>query len=164
MNKRDKSSDAHVIRNLHPSSLIESRHFLQQARDLGMTEDELLGAIRAMLADRTMRRYGAVVRHRSIGYTSNVLVAWNVPNERIEEFSSVIDSLNEVSHGYERARYPQWNYNVYTMIHGHSESECLEIVERIASTLGLSDYTLLFTRRELKKCTLDVPALLAVTK
>ncbi|MGZ4913000.1 MAG: Lrp/AsnC family transcriptional regulator, partial [Halobacteriota archaeon] len=81
--------------------------------------------------------------------------------ERIEQFSSVIDSLNEVSHGYERARYPQWNYNVYTMIHGHSESECLEIVERIASTLGLSDYTLLFTRRELKKCTLDVPALLA---
>jgi len=161
MTEREKAPNAHLLSNLHPSPVIESRHFLRQAAELGMTEDELLEAIRAMLADRTMRRYGAVVRHRSIGYTSNVLVAWNVPSGRIEDFSSVIDSIDEVSHSYERARYPEWDYNVYTMIHGHSEDECRETVERIANALGLSDYTLLFTRRELKKCTLDVPAVLA---
>lgn len=161
MNEREKAPDAHLLSNLHPSSAIESRHFLRQAAELGMTEDELLEAIRAMLADRTMRRYGAVVRHRSIGYTSNVLVAWNVPSDRIEDFSSVIDSIDEISHGYERARYPEWDYNVYTMIHGHSEDECLETIERIANALGLTDCALLFTRRELKKCTLDVPAVLA---
>ncbi len=161
MTERANSHDTRIVRGLHPSSTIERRPFLQRAQDLGLEEDELLEAIQALLAGGTMRRYGATVRHRSMGYTSNVLVAWNVPDERIEEFTSVIDLLDEVSHGYVRTRYPEWDYNVYTMIHGHSKDECLGTVEHIADALVLDEYVLLFTKRELKKCTLDVPALLA---
>lgn len=146
-----KAQDARIIRGLDASLAIESRPFLQRAGELGLTEDELLDGVRRLLAEGIIRRYGAVVRHRSLGYTSNVLVAWNVPDERINQFKAVIDVLDEVSHGYERTSYPEWNYNVYTMIHGHSEGECLATVKRIAYALELSEYVLLFTKKELKK-------------
>lgn len=162
MTRRNNTRDARIIRALQPSLTIESRPFLQRARELGVTEGTLLRTIRSLLADGIIRRYGAVVRHRFVGYTSNVLVAWRVPNEKIEEFQAMILVIDEVSHGYERTRYPEWDYNVYTMIHGHSKNECIAAVERIANALDLSEYVLLFTKMELTKRKLDVAALLAI--
>jgi len=153
------AEDVRIIRSLAPSLAIEHRPFQRRARELGLTEDELTARIRVLLVDGLIRRYGAVVRHRSIGYTSNVLVAWNVPDERVVVFKEMIDDLDEVSHAYERTRSPEWNYNVYTMIHGHSEGECLATVKHIENGLELTEYVLLFTKRELKKNKIDVAAL-----
>ncbi len=99
------------------------------------------------------------MRHDQVGYSSNVLVAWKIPEERIDEFEAVIQDLTEVSHGYERVSYPEWRYNVYTMIHGHSKDECLSVVERISSAIRIKEYTLLFTKREFKKRKLDLEGL-----
>jgi DNA-binding Lrp family transcriptional regulator len=144
---------------LHRGLAIESRPFLTLAQELGTTEDELLEVIRSLIADGFIRRYGAVVRHDQVGYSSNVLVAWKIPEERIDEFEAVIRDLTEVSHGYERVSYPEWRYNVYTMIHGHSKDECLDAVERISSAIKIKDYVLLFTEREFKKLKLDLERL-----
>jgi hypothetical protein len=37
------------------------------------------------------------------------------------------------------------------MVHAGTEAECLSLVEKIAATVGETDYTLLFSRKELKK-------------
>ena len=79
--------------------------------------------------------------------------------ERIDEFEAVIQDLPEVSHGYERASYAEWPYNVYTMIHGHSKDECLGVVERISGAIKIEEYILLFTKREFKKRKLDLEEL-----
>ncbi len=154
-----KASDSRIIRCLHRGLALESRPFLTLAQELGTTEDELLEVIRSLITDGVIRRYGAVVRHERVGYSSNVLVAWEIPEERIDEFEAVIRDLTEVSHGYERVSYPEWRYNVYTMIHGHSKDECLGVVERISSAIKIKDYILLFTKRELKKRKLDLDGL-----
>jgi DNA-binding Lrp family transcriptional regulator len=154
-----EAADNRIIRCLHRGLAIESRPFLTLAQELGTTEDELLEVIRSLIADGFIRRYGAVVRHDQVGYSSNVLVAWKIPEERIDEFEAVIRDLTEVSHGYERVSYPEWRYNVYTMIHGHSKDECLDAVERISSAIKIKDYVLLFTEREFKKLKLDLERL-----
>jgi DNA-binding Lrp family transcriptional regulator len=154
-----KAADNRIIRHLHRSLAIESRPFLALARELGTTEDELLEAIRSLIIDGVIRRYGAVIRHGRVGYSSNVLVAWNIPEERIDEFATVISDVNELSHCYERVRYPEWSYNVYTMIHGHSRDECLSVVERISNAVKIKEYLLLFTKREFKKRKLDLEGL-----
>ncbi len=154
-----KAADSRTIRCLHHGTAIESRPVLTLAQELGTTEDELLEVIRSLIAEGVIRRYGAVVRHERVGYSSNVLVAWEIPEERIDEFEGVIQDLAEVSHGYERVSYPEWRYNVYTMIHGHSKDECLGVVERISSAIKIEDYILLFTKRELKKRKLDLEGL-----
>ena len=154
-----RAADKRIIRCLHRGLAIESRPFLRPAQELRTTEDELLEATRSLIADGLVRRYGAVVRHAQVGYSSNVLVAWKIPEERIDEFEAVIQDLTEVSHGYERASYPEWPYNVYTMIHGHSKDECLGVVERISSAVKIENYCLLFTKREFKKRKLDLEGL-----
>jgi DNA-binding Lrp family transcriptional regulator len=154
-----KTADDRIIRRLHRSLAIESRPFLALARELGITEDELLETIRSLITDGVIRRYGAVIRHRRAGYTSNVLVAWHTPEERIDEFATAINGVNELSHCYERVCYPEWNYNVYTMIHGHSRDECLSVIERISDAVKIKDYVLLFTKREFKKHKLDLEGL-----
>ncbi len=154
-----EAADTRIIRCLHHGTAIESRPFLTLAQELGTTEDELLEVIRSLIAEGVIRRYGAVVRHERVGYSSNVLVAWEIPEERIDEFEGVIQDLAEVSHGYERVSYPEWRYNVYTMIHGHSKDECLGVAERISSAIKIEDYILLFTKRELKKRKLDLDGL-----
>ena len=85
------------------------------------------------------------MRHDQVGDLLNALVAWKIPEERIDEFEAVIQDLTEVSHGYERMSYPEWRYNVYTMIHGHSKDECLSVVERISGAINIksTDYFLL---------------------
>jgi DNA-binding Lrp family transcriptional regulator len=150
-----EAADNRIIRGLHRGLAIESRPFLALAQELGTTENELLEVIRSLIADGVISRYGAVVRHDQVGYSSNVLVAWKIPEERIDEFEAVIQDLTEVSHGYERMSYPEWTYNVYTMIHGHSKDECLGVVGRISSAIKIKEYTLLFTKREFKKRKLD---------
>jgi DNA-binding Lrp family transcriptional regulator len=154
-----EAANDQIIRCLHRGVAIESRPFLTLAQELGTTEDELLEAIRSLIADGVIRRYGAVVRHERVGYSSNVLVAWKIPEERIDEFEAVIQDLTEVSHGYERVSYPEWRYNVYTMIHGHSKDECLGVIERISRAIRIKEYVLLFTKRELKKRKLDLEGL-----
>ena len=154
-----EAADNRIIRSLHRGLAIESRPFLALAQELGTTENELLEVIRSLIADGVIRRYGAVVRHDQVGYSSNVLVAWKIPEERIDEFEAVIRDLTEVSHGYERMSYPEWTYNVYTMIHGHSKDECLDVVGRISSAINIKEYRLLFTKREFKKRKLDLEGL-----
>ena len=154
-----ETADNRIIRCLHRGLAIESRPFLAPAQELGTIEDELLEVIRLLIANGFIRRYGAVVRHEQVGYSSNVLVAWKIPEERIDEFEAVIRDLTEVSHGYERVSYPEWPYNVYTMIHGHSKDECLGVVERISGAIKIAEYTLLFTKREFKKRKLDLEGL-----
>ena len=157
--KSNYEADNRIIRCLHRGLAIESRPFLTLAQELGTTEDELLEVIRSLIAEGVIRRYGAVVRHERVGYSSNVLVAWEIPEERIDEFEAVIRDLPEVSHGYERASYAEWPYNVYTMIHGHSKDECLGVVERISGAIKIEEYILLFTKREFKKRKLDLEEL-----
>lgn len=154
-----KTADNGLIRRLHRSLGIESRPFLALSRELGTTEDELLETICSLITDGVIRRYGAVIRHRHVGYSSNVLVAWIIPEERIDEFVTTISGVNELSHCYERVCYPEWNYNIYTMIHGHSQDECLSVVERISNAVKIKDYLLLFTKREFKKHKLDLEKL-----
>ena len=157
--KSNYEADNRIIRCLHRGLAIESRPFLTLAHELGTTEDELLQVIRSLIADGVIRRYGAVVRHDQVGYLSNVLVAWKIPEERIDEFKAVVQDLTEVSHGYERVSCPEWRYNVYTMIHGHSRDECLRVVGRISNAIKIEEYILLFTKREFKKRKLDLEGL-----
>ena len=61
-----------------------------------------------------------------------------------------IRDMPEVSHGYERASYAEWPYNVYTMIHGHSKDECLSVVERISSAIKIEKFAFFLLKGNLR--------------
>jgi hypothetical protein len=60
-------------------------------------------------------------------------------------------SFKSVSHCYLRPIYPDWPYNVFTMIHGHTPEDCQEIIGAIARATSIADYALLYSTKEYKK-------------
>jgi DNA-binding Lrp family transcriptional regulator len=77
--------------------------------------------------------------------------AWQVEEDRIEEVGKKMASFREVTHCYRRNPADDWPYNLYTMIHGADEEECHAIARKMSEKAGVKNYTLLFSKKELKK-------------
>jgi DNA-binding Lrp family transcriptional regulator len=74
-----------------------------------------------------------------------------VEEDRIDDVGRIMASFKEVSHCYRRDPTSEWQFNLYTMIHGKDESHCRQTAEKMAKKANVQNYQLLFSRRELKK-------------
>jgi DNA-binding Lrp family transcriptional regulator len=110
--------DKQLIRCLQgnlPSSL---RPFAELAARLQWNEAEVLSRIQRFLDNGALRRLGAVLYHRTAGFTSNAMGVWIVPEARIDEVGATMAKFEQVSHCYQRRGFPGWPYNLFTMVHG----------------------------------------------
>ncbi|MCK5836138.1 MAG: Lrp/AsnC family transcriptional regulator, partial [Desulfobacula sp.] len=82
---------------------------------------------------------------------ANAMVAWKVDEDRVEETGNIMATFREITHCYRRDPAPGWEYNLYTMVHASDEEECHSIVKKISQAVKEKNYTLLFSRQELKK-------------
>ncbi len=128
-----------------------ARPFAEVAGRADVSEAEVLERVRSWVQDGTIRRFGARVNHRSLGYVTNGMSVWRVPAEQVEHAGRFMASLPEVSHCYVRPPRPGWDYNLYAMIHGASNEAVLAVAGRIAQETGLEQYEVLFSTREFKK-------------
>lgn len=140
-----------IVRAIQAGLPLTEEPFRAIADDLGISPDDLLARLAAWKSDGTIRRLGAVLRHRQAGYSANAMGAWNVPDEQVESFGQAASGMRSVSHCYERPRFEGFPYNVYTMIHGRSPEECERTAEAISQQTGITEYKLLFTTAEFKK-------------
>ncbi len=125
--------------------------FANVAEELGISEKEVVDRIAAMQEKGFIRRFGASIGHRVIGVTANAMCTWDVPDERVEEVGAVMAGFDEVTHCYERPRYPDWPYNLFTMVHSYTRDDCEEVARQISRATGIRDYKLLYSEREFKK-------------
>ncbi len=121
------------------------------ARELGVDEDDLLKILQQLKAKGILRRMGAILYHHSAGYEANGMVAWRVPQERVEEVGELMASFPQASHVYQRPVYPDWPYNLFTMLHGKNREEVEETTKEISTRTAIPDYTILYSLREFKK-------------
>jgi len=143
--------DRNIIRRVCGDIGHSPRPFREMAEELGLDEADLLVRLRSYKQDGVLRRFGAILRHQKAGYVANGMSVWNVPDGDVARVGEQMASFREVSHCYERPRLPDWPYNLFGMIHGHSEDECRAVAARIALQIGIDDYRVLFSRREFKK-------------
>jgi siroheme decarboxylase len=143
-----------VILALQRDLEIRPRPFLELAEQLGVTEEEFLAAVRALMSGGYIRRFGATLRHQKSGFAANALVAWAVPADRVTEIGQRLAAQRSVSHCYARKPAASWPYNLYTMVHGRTPEDCLAIAGQMAAEIGLDDYEVLFSETELKKTTM----------
>jgi len=143
--------DRRLINKLSGDLPSGKRPFGALAHELGVSEEEILERIRIYSRSNLLRRVAAILAHRRAGFVANAMVAWRVPEEKVADAGETMATFNEVSHCYERLSYPWWPYNIYTMIHGRTRDQCMEVVEKISAHTGSDDYAVLFTVREFKK-------------
>ena len=121
------------------------------AAKIGVDVEDVLGILNNWKTDGRMRRIGAIVNHFKVGLQAGAMVVWQVEEDRVEEVGNVLASFPEVSHAYERPLNDQWPFNVYTMVHGQGPDDVRDTVAKMSSKVGINNYKLLETIRELKK-------------
>jgi siroheme decarboxylase len=127
------------------------RPFAVQAEQLGVGEQDVLDMLRTYKERKLMRRFAAVMNHRSAGFKANAMGVWAVPEEHLEAIGPQMAGFAAVSHCYRRPTYDDWPYSVFTMVHGRSARDCEATIDAIRSETGVDEYCLLWSIKEYKK-------------
>ncbi len=149
--------DKQAVRLTQHDLPLTERPFDEVCRQLGVSFEQLKAWFLKMKQTGVMRRFAAILRHRAAGFTANGMVTWSVPDERIEEAGRLAATFQEVSHCYQRPSYPDWPFNLYTMIHARTTEDCDATVSRIAAALaplGVTSHRTLYSTHEYKKARL----------
>jgi len=140
-----------VIRALQGEFPLCEEPYKVLAEQVGMTEEEFIECVKSLSEQKKIRKMGAVLRHRQAGFVANALCAWSVPPEKLDEVAQVMIKNPAVSHCYDRSTTPNWNYNLYTMIHAKSRQECDEIINILSKSTGINQFQILYSKKEWKK-------------
>ena len=106
-----------ILRAIQDGIPLTHSPFSEIANQLDMSEKEVISQIKVMHEKGIIRRFGASIGHRDIGIIANAMCIWNVPDERVGDVGTIMANFPEVTHCYERPRRPEWNYNLFTMVH-----------------------------------------------
>jgi len=140
-----------VIACLQGDIPVTERPYQDLAKDIGISENEFLNVMNKLNDRGLIRRFGATLKHQNSGYNANAMVAWTVDEAKAIETGKIMASFDEVSHCYRRNPVPGWEYNLYTMVHAKDKESCYKIVEKISKAVNIDKYSILFSKKELKK-------------
>jgi DNA-binding Lrp family transcriptional regulator len=145
--------DIQFIREMQKDLAIEPEPFAAIASRLGISLDALQKLTAEMITTGRLRRYSAVLRHREVGFSANGMGVWAVPGGDAEIMATgeKMAAYRAVTHCYRRPSYPDWPYNIFTMIHAHTTDECHSVIDEIARETGVKDHSVLFSTKEYKK-------------
>jgi DNA-binding Lrp family transcriptional regulator len=76
---------------------------------------------------------------------------WAAPENEIDRLGELMATFREISHCYRRPSYPDWPYNIFTMVHAKSPEECEQILAAIAAKTGIQQRSALYSTKEYKK-------------
>lgn len=143
--------DKEFVRELQKDLQVVKEPFKAMAENLGITTQQLFGKAREYESIGLMRRFAAILRHRDAGFVANGMVVWHVPEDRVDDVGFKLAAYPQVSHCYRRPIYPDWQYNVFSMIHARTLDAAEKMAVEMSEMIGVSDYKILFSSREFKK-------------
>jgi DNA-binding Lrp family transcriptional regulator len=128
--------------------------YKEVARQLAITETDVIQAIRDMQNEELIKRFGLILQHKECGYEANAMVVWDVPNESVNQIGQLLGEQQAVTLSYRRPRKPPvWPYNLFCMIHGKNRDTVTRELKNIIEHCELKDYqhTILFSTRRFKQ-------------
>lgn len=143
--------DKEFVRELQKDLQVVKEPFREMSETLGITTQQLFDKAREYESIGLMRRFAAILRHRDAGFVANGMVVWHVPEDRVDDIGFKLAAYPQVSHCYRRPIYPDWQYNVFSMIHARTLDAAEKMAVEMSEMIGVSDYRILFSSREFKK-------------
>jgi siroheme decarboxylase len=147
ISERDKK----FIRELQKDLAVVPEPFKELADNLETTTAQLFAKATEYENTGIMRRFAAILRHREAGFVANGMVVWHVPENKIDEVGFRLAAFSQVSHCYRRPVYPDWRFNLFSMVHARTLQAAEKIAAEMSGTVGIRDYEILFSSREFKK-------------
>jgi siroheme decarboxylase len=143
--------DKDFIRQLQKDLKIIPEPFKEMSEGLGITTSELFTKAKEYERIGIMRRYAAILRHRDAGFSANGMIVWKVPEAKIDETGFKLAAFPQVSHCYRRPVYPDWPFNLFSMVHARTTEAAEKMAIEMSRHIGVKDYSILFSSREFKK-------------
>jgi len=143
--------DKKILSALENGMPLTDKPFRVVAESIGIDEMELITRIRNMKSLGIIRRFGASINQHKLGIKANAVIAWRVPNEKVEEVAKAMSSANGFSHCYERETIPGvWEYNIFTVIHSQDRETATDFIAAFSQKIGIDDYRIFFSTRGFK--------------
>ncbi|WP_368028767.1 Lrp/AsnC family transcriptional regulator [Arcobacter sp. s6] len=141
-----------IIKEAQNDIKITKEPFKEIIEKLNISYDEFFSVLNEFQESGVMRRFASILNHRHAGFGANAMVAWDIEEgEKGEEIGKIAASFSAVSHCYLRPKYPTWNYNLFTMIHGKTVEDTQEVINNIAKEIEYKSNMPLYSSREFKK-------------
>ena len=106
---------------------------------LGITEEDLLERLRRLTRAGIIRGISPVLESRPLGLSAATLVAFRVPEDRIDEVAAVVSSCPEVSHNFRR----EDPYNLWFTITAKDRGAVDCVLGKILETTGIPETDML---------------------
>lgn len=144
--------DCKILLEIERGIPLVTEPFRDIAKHLRITQKEVVSRLKKLREGEVIRRFGVTIKPRRVGLSANAVVVWKVPKNRVQEVGTVLSKYKEVTHCYERKTIPRkWKYNLYTVVHAQEREIIESMVKRFSDAVSVSDYLILFSKRELKK-------------
>ena len=119
------ATDKRLLNEYQRDFPLEHRPFVRIARDLEITEDEVIKKLEAFLDAGLLSRVGAVVRPNTVG--ASTLAAMAVPPDRLQDVADIVSSRPEVNHNYER----EHTFNLWFVVTAPDAEAILDVIKDI---------------------------------
>ncbi len=131
-------ADAAVLEAVAAGLPRVSRPYAAIGAALGVSEAQVIAALRRLIDTGVIRRFGLIVRHRALGYTANAMVVFDVPDRALARIAPRLAACEWVTLCYRRPRRPpHWPYNLFCMIHGRDRATVRAQIERLVADCAL---------------------------
>jgi DNA-binding Lrp family transcriptional regulator len=126
--------DRRLLNSVQKDFPVVSHPFQEIGKRLDLSEEEVITRLRSLKGEGIIRRIGAVMDPRSLGWVSTLCAA-RVPEGEIERFVSVINRFPGVTHNYEREAY----YNIWFTLTAPSWEKIEEILKIASRETGIEE-------------------------
>jgi DNA-binding Lrp family transcriptional regulator len=125
--------DRLLLNNLQGGFPVSHRPFADLAERLGLDEDDAIARLQRMVDAGALTRFGTILNAPQLG-GERTLAAMHVPPQRFDEVAALVNSLEAVSHNYERGH----RFNMWFVISSEEESEIQTTIDAIERETGLT--------------------------
>ena len=125
--------DRDILNIIQSNFPFEARPYEAVGEQVGLSEDEVIGRVKALKEEGVIRRIGGNVWAAKVGYVSTLCGA-KVPEEKLEIFAETVNALPGVTHNYRRDNEV---LNVWFTLIVPSEKNLEETLEAIQAETGV---------------------------
>ena len=127
--------DRDLVNRLQDGIPVAERPFRPVARELAVTEDEVVARVERLVAEGVLSRFGPMYNAERLG-GEVTLAAMAVPEERFEAVAELVNAYPEVAHNYARGH----ALNMWFVVATEAPGRIGEVLADIGERTGLGVY------------------------
>jgi len=109
---------------------LSSTPYADMARELGVSEEEVLQTLARLQAQGSISRIGAVLRPNTVGVST--LAAMAVPSTELETVAALVSAYPEVNHNYER----EHRLNLWFVVTAPDNARLQQVLDDVTACSG----------------------------